>query len=63
MIRVGGVEERELRVLTLVLADPVLKMGGVCGFYDEGGCPVDDGCVLTRQEKDLRARRHNRTHT
>ena len=49
MIRVGGVEERELRILTLVLADPFFKMSGVCGFHDEGGCPVDDGYVYTRQ--------------
>lgn len=63
MIRVGGVEERELRVLTLVLADPVLEMGGVCGSDDEGGCPIDDGCVYTRQKKDSGIRRDDETHT
>jgi hypothetical protein len=48
MIRVGGVKERELRVLTLVLADPVLEMGGVGRFDNEGRCPVNNGCVHTR---------------
>jgi len=51
MIRVGGVEERELRVLTLVLADPVLKMGGVRGSDYEGSCPVNDGCVCALEKK------------
>lgn len=62
MIRVGWVKERELRILTLVLADPFFKMGGVCRFYDESSGPVDDGCVLTRQGEDLSARRNDGIH-
>ena len=48
MVRVGGVEERELRVLTLVLADLVLELRRVGGTGDEGGRAVDDGWFLGR---------------
>ena len=43
MVRVGGVEERELRVLTLVLADFVLELRGIRRPGNKRCCPVDDG--------------------
>ena len=45
MVRVRGVEERELGVLTLVLADLVLEERRVGGAGDEGRGTVNDGCV------------------
>lgn len=44
MVRVGGVEERELRVLTLVLADFVLELWWICRPGNEGCCPIYDSC-------------------
>ena len=51
MLRVGGVEERELRILTLILADSFFETDGVCRFYGERGCPFDDGYMRARQGK------------
>ena len=45
MVRVRWVEERELGVLTLVLADLVLEERRVGGTGDEGRGTVNDGCV------------------
>lgn len=42
MIRVGRVEERELWILTLVLADFVLKLRGICGPRNKEGGSVND---------------------
>lgn len=47
MVRVGGVEERELRVLTLVLADFVLELWRIGRPGNEGCCPIYDSYTCT----------------
>jgi hypothetical protein len=44
MIRIGGVEKRELWIRTLALADFILELRRISRPSNEQSCSINDGC-------------------